>query len=80
MIPPTLKKYFCDVRIENVDITKHREYIASRLLEFGDEPAVLWLESRYTTDELAAVVRKSRSLSPKSRNYWKLKYDIKEHA
>ena len=80
MIPLSLKKYFWDVRIENVDIANHKDYIVSRLLEFGDEPAVNWLNSRYTTDEIAAVVRKSRSLSPKSRNYWRLKYDFKEHA
>ncbi len=80
MIPPSLKKYFWDIRIENVDIAKHPGYIISRLLEFGDEPAVDWLESHYTPGEIAAVVRKSRSLTPKSRNYWKLKYHLKEHA
>lgn len=80
MIPTSLKRFFWDIRIEDANIANHKDYIVSRLLEFGDERAVDWLESHYATDEIAAVVRKSRSLSPKSRNYWRLKYHLKDHA
>jgi len=45
-------------------------------LEFGDGPAVRWLDRTYSREDLKETVLKSRYLSSKSRNYWVLKYRL----
>ena len=76
MLPKSLKKFFWDTPLESIDQNRNRDYVISRLLELGDEPAVQWLEGAYPAEELHDAVKASRTLSPKSRNYWKLKYHI----
>ena len=76
MLPQTLKKFFWDTPIESIDRTGNKEYVISRLLELGDDTAVQWLEATYAVDDLRHTVKASRSLSPKSRNYWKLKFNL----
>ena len=76
MLPKTLKKFFWDSPLEVIDKNQNKEYVISRLLELGDDTAVKWLEQEYPVNELQSVVTGSKSLSPKSRNYWKLKYHL----
>jgi hypothetical protein len=76
MLPPNLKKFFWDTSLESIDRTENKGYVISRLLELGDEAAVAWLEATYPVDDLRETVLRSKSLSPKSRNYWKLKYHL----
>jgi hypothetical protein len=76
MLPQTLKRFFWDARLEAIDQGRNRNYVISRLLELGDDDAIQWLERAYSTDELRYAVTVSRSLSPKSRNYWKIKYHL----
>jgi hypothetical protein len=80
MIPKDLNKYFWDVSPDTIDRTANKGYVISRLLELGDETAVKWLEESYAADDLCDAVKTSRSLSPKSRNYWTLKYHLSSHA
>ncbi len=76
MLPKHLTKFFWDVPLNAIDRTANKSYVMSRLLELGDETAVHWLEETYPQAELRQTVTTSRSLSPKSRNYWKLKYHL----
>jgi hypothetical protein len=76
MIPSTLKQFFWDASIESIDATLNKDYIIARILELGDETAVSWLTTNYSEADVRNVVKKSRSLSPRSRNYWKLKYHL----
>jgi hypothetical protein len=75
-MPPALKQFFWDSPFEGIDRTANKRYVISRILEIGDESAVKWLESEYSSEDLRMTVRSSRALSPKSRTYWKLKYRI----
>lgn len=74
MLPKHLTKFFWDAPLETIDQTRNSEYVISRLLELGDDTAAKWLEQAYPANELKSVINGSRTLSPKSRNYWKLKY------
>jgi len=80
MLPITLKKYSWDVPLETIDRTTNKSYVISRFLEMGDEAAVRWLEETYSAGELRQTITTSRSLSPKSRSYWSLKYHLIPHA
>lgn len=72
MISQELKKYFWDLDPAKLDLTLHQNYIIERILDMGDELAVAWLRKTYSKDEILEVAKKSRRLSPKSKNFWKL--------
>jgi hypothetical protein len=66
-------RFFWDVDPASLDIRRHKTFIIERLLEFGDERSVRWLFSTYSKDEILLVLRASRSLSAKSRYFWRLR-------
>ena len=78
MLPPTLKRFFWDTPVESIDRDAHKNYIIARILELGNEAAVQWLGRKYSQTDVRKVVSTSRSLSPKSSNYWKLQYQVPE--
>jgi hypothetical protein len=65
-----LKPFFWDIELEKIDIQQHKTYIIERILELGDGPAVQWLFSTYALPEIKESLKKSRNISPKSRNFW----------
>ena len=80
MLPQTLTKYFWDAPLGSIDRNRNKSYVIARILELGDEATIQWLENSYSHDELQQAVMTNRSLSPKSRTYWKLKYNLVSHA
>jgi hypothetical protein len=75
-----IREFFWDTDLAALDIRHHKTYIIERLLELGDERAVRWLFAAYSRPEIAEVVRKSRSLSKKSRSFWCLALDEADHV
>lgn len=73
---PLTRAYFQDVDPATIDVEQHATFIIERLLEFGDDVAVVWLEKTYQREQLADVVRTSGRLSRKSGNYFAIKYGI----
>lgn len=73
---PLTRAYFQDVDPDTIDVSQHATFIIERLMEFGDDTAVAWLERTYPREQLAEVVRTSRRISPKSANYFAIKYGI----
>ncbi len=72
MIDAELRKYFWDVNPTKLDSGVHKTYIIERILDMGDEPAVAWLRRTYSKEDILKVAEKSRRLSAKSKNFWKL--------
>lgn len=68
-----LERFFWDVDSVGLDPFRHKAYIIDRILEFGDEKAVRWLFETYTRDDITAILESDRSLSVKSRNFWRLR-------
>lgn len=75
MIDKNLYPFFWDIDPTHLDIRKYKDYIIERLLELGDEKAVQWLFMNYSEREIRKVLLKSRSISVKSRRFWKLFLD-----
>lgn len=61
---------FWDVIPGTLNDERHGFFIIERTLEFGGEADRLDLERRFTQGQIAEVVRQSRSLSPRTVNYW----------
>lgn len=71
-IPKSFKKYFWDVDLRNIDLKKHQTYLIERLLEYGDEKAFKWLLKNFGLKEILEIARKSKKISPKTKNFLNL--------
>jgi len=71
-LPKEFKKYFWDCEFEQLRLADHSVFIAERILNFGNLPAVQWLLSILDRTILMDIVAKSRNLDKKTRNFWKL--------
>jgi len=63
---------FWDTDPVRLDLHNHKEYIIERTLELGDDKAVKWLFSLFTSDDIKKVLAASRRISRKSFNYWSI--------
>ena len=75
-LPLFLKKYFWDVDFKTLDVKKHAVYIIERILEYGDEKAVIWLKKNMPIEIIRKTLINCRSLSPQSANLWAILLDI----
>ena len=75
-VPKFLKKYFWDIDFEKLDLRGHWQDVLARLLEYGNEEAVVWMRKNFTKDEIADVLFRFRIVSPKSANFWAVVFGI----
>ena len=78
--PLSLKKYFWDIRFENLDVRKRAPYVVERILEHGDETAARWMLGTYPRKTLVNVLRTSRALSAKCANFWSLFFGVRRET
>lgn len=77
MIPKELYAFFWEVNPDSFDPREYGEYVIGRILELGTEPAVAWMKSTFTEEEIKKVIREDRRLSPRSATFWALVYGIR---
>ena len=71
-LPEALRPFFWDVEFEKLFIKESAYFVISRLMEHGDDEALRFLLQNYDTEELTPVLLTSRSLSSRSRNFWRI--------
>lgn len=69
-IPEQFRSLFWDTSLANIHIKRNARYIIERVLEFGGMDAVNWLQRVYPVQTVVDVLRLSRGMSEKSRNFW----------
>ena len=74
--PKFLKKYFWEIDFDRLDVEAHPQYILERILEYGDERAIRWMMRRFSRAEVADILFRFRSLSPKSANFWAVVFNV----
>lgn|SRR3989338_3934312 len=79
-IPASLKPYFWDTNVADLDAKTHVNFIAERIMEYGDKTAAAWLLATYSKKVLHGVVIGNRALSPRTRHFWALILDLPEHT
>jgi len=75
-LPSSLKSYFWDVNLEDLNSKQHSRFIIERILEYGDQEAVKWVQENYERERIEEVIKNSHKLSRKSANYWALVYNL----
>jgi len=63
---------FWDVNPKTINPKKHARYIIERIMDFGNDAEARWMWKKYPRSMLRDVVKRSRSLNPKSKSLWKL--------
>lgn len=75
-LPPFLKKYFWDTDFAKLNLNESAEYIALRILEYGDLKAVQWLFRNISSHKLKEIIKTARGLSLKSLYFWSSFFNI----
>jgi hypothetical protein len=76
MIPQHLHSLFWDVCIDSLNPNSYPDYAITRVLEFGDERAIVWMKETFPEAEIRRVIRTERRLTRRSANFWALVYQI----
>lgn len=69
-LPDHVRGLFWEGLSEEPDPDRHAEYIAIRVLEVGDEPAIRWLLDRYGSESVRRVVTSGR-LRAHEAEFWR---------
>ncbi len=75
-LPECAYRYFWDIDPTQLEVGRYPKYVIERLLEYGDVPALRWMERRFSREEIVAVLKTSRRLSAKSASFWALYFDL----
>ncbi|MBI3011512.1 MAG: hypothetical protein HYY58_03355 [Candidatus Omnitrophica bacterium] len=75
-LPAFLKRYFWDVSFTGLDLRRSSALLIERILEYGNPRAVRWLRGHVTPEAICDVVKRSRSLSARSANFWAMMYRL----
>jgi hypothetical protein len=76
MVPQKLQRFFWDTKCIDLDVQKNAPYVIERLLEVGDSDAVVWLLQLYPDSLITRVLKQTRSLSPRSANFWAIYFHL----
>jgi len=72
-LPKEFKKYFWDVEFERLSFKKYPVFILERVMRLGDVRVLKWL-LKVPKQKIMEVVKKSRELDAKTRNFWQVVY------
>ena len=75
-IPRRFYPLFWDSNPSRIGLKRNAHYVIERILELGDLDAVHWLQRIYPVKDLIEVFEVSRGISPRSRNFWRLWFEV----
>lgn len=75
-LPIFLKRYFWDVPFAQLHPRRSRTFVLERILEYGDQRAVRWMDEQFDRRAIRETVARSQRLSARSANFWAMTYHI----
>ena len=75
-IPPKVISLLWDAKLADISLSKHKQYVIERVLEYGDLAEDKWLKSVYSIEDIIDVIKRSRQISIKTANYYSLIFNI----
>lgn len=81
-IPVTLRPFFQEYRLDELDPERNAFTVIERTLAWGDAPELKWLFARYGPHRLEQFVRRHgwRALPARRFNFWVRFFDLSEYA
>lgn len=77
-LPEELRPLFWDIDWERICMEQNQGFIIERVLNMGDEKALLWLWRSFSEEEILQTVKSSRRLSRKTARCWQNYFGLKE--
>jgi hypothetical protein len=77
-IPKFVEIFLWDVSKKRISLSDNSQFIIERVLEYGDEKSLTWLEKTFEKDEITEVLKKSKKISPKTGNFFAMYYNLKK--
>ncbi len=62
--------------VQDIDIKDHADFVIARILDFGDENDLQKLRRIYPDEKLIEVVEHRKGLSPMTRRYWSVYFNL----
>lgn len=75
-LPEFLRPLFWEVDFDRLRVQGHERYVIERVLEYGDDQAIRWLQRTFNSRAIADVVRHSRKISRNTATLWALVLDV----
>ena len=75
-LPQFLSPLFWEIKPEEILLVEYVAYVVERIIEYGDDRAISWLLGAFAREEIVAVVKSSRRISPNTATLWSLVLDI----
>lgn len=76
IIPERFRSLFWDTGIDKIHLNRNARYIIEKVLEFGNLESLEWLLRVYNVQKIIDVIHSSRDLTDKSRNFWKIWFEV----
>ena len=77
-LPENMRYLFWDTNFDELYLQDYPEYIAERIMMFGDDFSLKYMIENIDVEILRKLVYSSRALDNKTRNYWSIILDGKE--
>lgn len=77
-IPPTLHRFFWDVRAETVNPSVHPYYVINRLLDKGNMESARWILRNFPKETIIETLRRIRDFSPWNGRFWARYFNVPE--
>ncbi len=78
-VPKRYHTLFWDTDPLKIDLRKNARYVIERVLEMGGLDALQWIQRLYPSRLIIETCEVSRKLSTKSRNFWRIWFQV-NHA
>lgn len=75
-VPKEFCHLFWDTDQKKIDLKKNARYIIERVLENGDLKSLKWIQILYPAGLIIETLKTSRKISPKSKNFWAIWFEV----
>ena len=72
------QKLFWDIDLQSIDLSKHKNFVISRIIENGNMKDIYWMKESFSKEEIIEAVKNSKTISTKTATFWKNIFDIKD--
>lgn len=71
-----LSEVLWDTDLDKIDKFKKKFAVIERIISYGRPEHVRWMIKNYEEKDIADVIRRSKNINKKTRNYWGLRLNI----
>ncbi len=74
-LPEEMRYLFWDVNFDELYFEDYKDFIAARILCFGDNNSLKYLAKKISKQFVLNLVHSNREIDEMTRNYWKAMYN-----